>query len=169
MKYSIFRFRPPEIWNRPLVGGIAQAEDHWSRPLHAIYKKNKRIYKSVKMSDLHRPGISVEGDNWSNTSYNCRTVKLRQQNFKPLATGNSLNQFREAWYHFLVPKFNICLLLLQFWYLVRERQKKDDFLDGKACTVAETPALANDKRSVFRRPAVQFFYPKSSLTEFQNS
>jgi len=24
-------YRPPEIWNRPLVGGIAQVEDHWSK------------------------------------------------------------------------------------------------------------------------------------------
>ena len=31
-KMKLF-YRPSEIWNRPLVGGIAQVEDHWSKQM----------------------------------------------------------------------------------------------------------------------------------------
>ena len=44
-----------------------------------------------------------------------------------------------------------------------KRQAKDDFIDGKACSVGETPVLADTQLDVFKRPATQVFYPQSHV------
>ena len=36
----------------------------------------------------------------------------------------------------------------------------DNFIDGEVCGVGETPVLADDQLSVFKRPDTLVFYPE---------
>jgi len=57
MKYSIFRFCQPEIWNHPLVGGIAQVEDHCFRPLYP--EIGGKIQREVLLTIFVQKWISI--------------------------------------------------------------------------------------------------------------
>ena len=63
-------YRPPEIWNRPLVGGVAQVEDHCTRwkkkrekTIIDILKQCKDQGNSVSRTELYLTLNIAENEN----------------------------------------------------------------------------------------------------------